>query len=458
MKMKKIRLLICLLIVACSLTTISSCKKNNSLPDFVMPEGGYDNSEVTIRFYHTMGQNLQDVLNIYIDEFNEVYPNITIESLSIGSYDDVRDQVKTELSIGEQANIVYCYPDHVALYNKAKSVVTLDELMDDTENGLGMTATQKADFVDAYYDEGKQFGDGKMYCLPFSKSTEVLYYDKTFFAKNNLTVPTTWAEMEEVCKAIKTIDSKSIPLGYDSDSNWFITSCEQLGSGYTSANAPYFTFDNETNRAFVEKYKGWYDKGYVTTKSLYGSYTSGLFTSNSGVRCYMCIGSSAGATYQVPEKVNGAYPFEVGITSIPQYDATNHPAVISQGPSVCIFKSKNMQQVVASWLFVRYLLTSVDFQAEFSINSGYVPVLESVFDNTEYKKFLAKADGGDNIAAQSAKVCVAQKSYYYASPAFVGSASARDEVGSLLAAVLSEAKTTDKAFKDAIAACEYQVG
>ena len=35
--------------------------------NFTVPEGGYDGSEVTITFYHTMGSNLQTVLNLYIE-------------------------------------------------------------------------------------------------------------------------------------------------------------------------------------------------------------------------------------------------------------------------------------------------------------------------------------------------------------------------------------------------------
>ena len=424
-----------------------------SIAPFSVPEGGYDGSNVTIRFYHTMGQPLQNVLNIYIEEFNEQYPNIHINSLAIGGYDDVRDQIKTELSIGEQANMVYCYPDHVALYNKAKSVVVLGDLINDPN--LGLTTAQQEDFIEAYYNEGKQFGDGKMYCLPFSKSTEVLYYNKTFFEEHDLSVPTTWGEMEDVCRQIKAIDPDSIPLGYDSDSNLFITMCEQLNSPYTSATAPHFLFDNETNRAFLTRLKGWYQSGYLTTKSLYGQYTSSLFTSTETVKSYMSIGSSAGASNQLPESINGRRLFEVGIASIPQADADNHPAVISQGPSVCIFNSKNPQEVVASWLFLKYLVTSVDFQAEFSMTSGYVPVIKSVFQNPVYQNFLERADGFDNLPALSARQCMAQEPYYYYSPAFVGSSAARDEVGQLLAAVLNGSKTIDKAFQDALDNCEY---
>lgn len=409
--------------------------------NFQIPEGGYDGSEVTIKFYHTMGSNLTDVLNAYITEFNALYPNIHIEHEQVGGYDDVRDQIKTELTVGNQPNIAYCYPDHVALYNIARAVVTLDDLIasdiqvkraDGTTEPLGLTDAQIADFIEGYYNEGKQFGDGLMYTLPMSKSTEVLYYNKTFFEANKLSVPKTWDELEALCAQIKTIDPDCIPLGYDSEANWFITMTEQYGTDYTTASGDnHFLFDNAGNKQFVKKFREWYQKDYITTQEIYGAYTSGLFIAQTGTRSYMSIGSSAGATHQRPAMVNNEYPFEVGIATIPQVDAAN-PKVISQGPSLCIFKDANPQEVIASWLFVKFLTTTVEFQAEFSMASGYVPVLKSVAQNEVYADFLNNADGGDFISALSAKVCLEQEKAYYTSPAFNGSSTARDQVGLLM--------------------------
>ena len=438
---------------------------------FQVPENGYDGSPVTITFYHTMGSNLAEVLAQYIEDFNAIYPNITVNATQVGSYDDVRDQISTEITVGAQPNIAYCYPDHVALYNMAGVVATLDNLIesdievtraDGTKEILGLTDAQKADFIEGYWNEGRQFGDGLMYTLPWSKSTEVLYYNKTFFDKHGLSVPKTWDELEALCARIKEIDPESIPLGYDSEGNWFITMTEQLGSPYTSATEPHYLFNNETNRDFVKKFRSWYQKGYLTTQTLYGAYTSGLFVAENGTRSYMSIGSSAGATHQRPTKgADGNYPFEVGIATIPQANAAS-PKVISQGPSVCIFAKSNPQEVVASWLFVKYMTTSTDFQAEFSMTSGYVPVLKSVGDHPVYKEFVSKANGGDYISALSAKICLSQQDAYYTSPAFNGSSTARSQVQTLLAKCLSAAPTADddamieKAFQEAIDECEYQ--
>ena len=300
-----------------------------------------------------------------------------------------------------------------------------------------------------------------MYTMPLSKSTEVLYYNKTFFTENNLKVPTTWAEVEEGCKQIKAIVPNSIPLGYDSESNWFITMCEQYKSPYTSASGDHYLFNNDQNKAFIKMFRQWYEAGYLTTQKLYGAYTSGLFTSTNEVKSYMSIGSSAGATYQRPAaNADGSYPFEVGIATIPQVDAAN-PKGISQGPSLCIFQKANPQEVIASWLFVKYLTTSIEFQAEFSMASGYVPVLKSVATNPIYAEHLASADGGNHISALSSKVCLEQQHAYYTSPAFNGSSTARDQVGALLTKCLSADANgnvdamIDAAFKAAVDECEY---
>ena len=435
-----------------------------------------EEGKINITFYHTMGANLRAVLDLYIEQFEKAYPFINVIHEQVGGYDDVRDTISTELMVGEHPNLAYCYPDHVALYNVAKAVTVLDNYIDFegeytfkpaggdevTISDIGLTQAQKDDFIQAYYNEGKQFGDGKMYTMPLSKSTEVLYYNVDFFTEHKLTPPTTWDEMEALCAKIKEIDPKSIPLGYDSEANWFITMCEQLKTPYTSATGDKFLFDDPANHAFVKRFAEWYAKDYVTTQDLYGAYTSGLFVSTGEQKSYMSIGSSAGATHQAPETID----FEVGIVPIPQADKTNNK-VISQGPSLCIFEDANKDEVMASWLFVKFLTTNVGFQAEFSEASGYVPVIKSVANDEHYKSFLASANGyNDGIAALSAKVCLEQESYYYTSPAFNGSSTARDEVGALLQKCFTDVANAEegadimalieKAFDEAIYNCKYQ--
>ena len=157
----KRRIVAAALLVVMLMSMLAACggdapSTNQVGGNFVVPEGGYDGSAVTISFYNTMGTNLAPILEAYIAEFNKLYPNITIESVNVGGYDDVRDQIATEITEGNQPNIAYCYPDHVAMYNLAKAVTTLDTLIesqievthaDGTTEILGLTEEQKADFI-----------------------------------------------------------------------------------------------------------------------------------------------------------------------------------------------------------------------------------------------------------------------------------------------------------------------
>lgn len=440
----------------------------NPSNDFVMPEGGYDGSAVTITFYHTMNTSLRSILNEYIAEFNKLYPNITIEHVNIGGYDDLRDQIIRDLTVGNLPNIAYCYSDHVALYNLAGSVLPLDDLIASTvtvtdalgnETVIGLTEEQLYDFIPGFLAEGRMLDEeGTTYTLPMSKSTEVLYYNKTFFDEHNIPIPTTWEEMEAVCEYIKAFDPYCIPLGYDSEANWFITMAEQYGSGYTSLDENnHFIFDNDTNKSFVKKFNEWYRKGYVTTSEIYGSYTSNLFTATgNSTKCYMVIGSTAGASYYTCSD-------EVGITSIPQVDTYN-PKVISQGPSICIFKDQNPQEVIASWLFVEFLTTNSELQAALSMQSGYTPVIRSAADHPIYREWLNSGNGDTNLTAYAVRQALSQMDAYFVSPAFNGSSAARNAMIDLMINALTYRGEDDdliayinKIFADAVEECEYQI-
>ncbi len=484
MKKKIVSCILVLAMLFACVLSLASCFGNDLsyfANDFEIPEGGYDGNPVEITMYHCSGKTLLSVLEKYVAKFNELYPNIKITLTSQGDYDGVRDIISTKLTAGEQPDIAYCYPDHVASYNSAKAVISLNSLIasdievtDSKGNTtiLGLTEDQINDFIPQYYEEGMAFDDaGTMYTLPMAKSTEALYYNKSFFDKYSIPVPTTWDEMEAVCERIKEIDPDCIPLGYDSEANWFITMCAQLGSPYTSLDSSnHFQFDNETNRAFVERFSEWYQKGYVTTKELNKGYTSDLFTEiqEDKLKCYMVIGSTGGASYQNPPVVDSSsndpatkYAFEIGVVSIPQIN-TESPKAISQGPSLCIFKQGDPQRTVASWLFVKYLATNAQFQAEFSQKSGYSPVINSARELQQYKDWLAVANGYDNLQALGVGLCNDTTHYVFVSDAFNGSSKARDTVGIIMQGALGYTGTDikskiDELFKKAIADCQYAI-
>ena len=487
---KKIGAILAAAAMACTMTVgvaFSGCGMKK-IPDFDMPEGGYDGSKVTIRFANTTGQDKARIIQDAIAEFNKLYPNITVNfDNSQKDYDQLCDDIATQLTGGRQPNVAFCYTDHVARYNEYDAVLPISDFLSNgafndmtvkqvkldeygeqvKENGelvyedvsLGLTNEQEKDYVEAFLNEGKEaFGDGKLYTLPFAKSTEVMYYNKTFFDNNNIQVPKTWDEMKQVCIKIQGIigkDNGKYPLGYDSDANLFITLCKQYNSPYTSAtDSKHFLFNNDTNKKFVKDMYDWYKAGYLITQSTNGAneqYTSYLFTEEN---CMMSIGSTGGSSYQDPGVSDENAVFDVGVASIPQVNPSD-PKSILQGPSVCIFKKSNQQEVLASWLLIKYLSTDAVFQARYSEISGYMPVTKSAYESKLYQEFLKE----DNLMARTAKTCkeMVDKNAFYVSDAFVGSSKARTEVKALMKNVFYNV-SIDKAFSDAIKACNTYIG
>ena len=434
-------------------------------------EEGTTDYDHTIVFYSTQGDALQKVTQNAIDAFEAKYPGWTIKHTQVGGYDDVRDKIVSDLSGGLQPDLAYCYADHVAQYMQTNRVYDMAELIkmgkatvkvgadysEEKEVTIGYSAEEIADFVPGYYNEGYavNFADYEKYgftaesmlTLPFVKSTELLYYNADALKALNLEVATTWDELWEQAALIRAKYPTAVPLGYDSEANWFITMCEQNGWGYTSAQEPHFLFNNDDTKAWLEQLAEYYDKGYFTTQADYGSYTSGLFVKGVEGGAIYCIGSSGGASHQATDN------FKWGVARIPASTNTkegvNGKAVISQGPSLVMFKNDRCsnpdEKKLMTFLFVKELLDPT-FQAAFSIQAGYNPCRKSTYEIPAYEEHLAKNDSITSVACQIARTMTED---FYTSPAFIGSSEARTQVGNALVYAMTGQKEPAKALADA---------
>ena len=389
----------------------SEPEEPEQIGNFQIPAEGYDGSPVTITFYHNFNANKQNVLEAYIAEFNRLYPTIRIQHQTLGDMDNLHDQISVELKFDDGPNIALCTPDQIAYYQYIATdpIVTLDDLMfskipvsraDGTQELLGLSNQQYNDLYTSFLDTTRVFGNGMTYAMPFSKNMEVLYYNKTFFETHGIPVPTTWDELEAVCRIIKEIDPTCTPLGYDSEANLFINYAMQTNGGYIDDDGSP-AFNSGSNQSFMQRVRGWYQEGLITTREIYGGFTSHMFVGEySDTRCYMSVSTSSGAGYY--NSPDGSY--ELGVAMIPQMNST--PSVISGGTDLCIFQKKNPQEVIASWLFVEFLSTNMEFQAEFSMATGYLPVVRSATEHPTYMTYLRTADGYVNTQALSTTACL----------------------------------------------------
>jgi multiple sugar transport system substrate-binding protein len=403
-----------------------------------------------------------------IEDFEKLYPNITVNLRLYTDYGKIYNDVITNISTGTTPDVCITYPDHIATYLTGNNVVVpLDDLMADARYGLGGSELKydspgKDEIVTEFLDEGI-IGES-YYALPFMRSTEACYVNETYVENLGFTLPEvlTWDFMWEVAEAATEKNEDGtykvngqnvmIPVIYKSTDNMLITMLRQKSLPYTDSDGNALLFNDDT-KDILKTVAQHTETGAFSTFKISGYPANFL---NAG-QCIFAIDSTAGSTWMgskaplldiAPDKV---VDFETKVMPVPQYD-TSDLKMISQGPSLCIFNKKDPQQVLASWMFAQYLLTN-DVQIAYSKTEGYIPVTTKAQNSPEYQEYLAK-EGEDNsehydVKIKAVKLLMDNTKNTFVTEVFNGSASVRDAAGQLIENVTKSVrrkKTVDDAF------------
>ena len=210
---------------------------------------------------------------------------------------------------------------------------------------------------------------------------------------------------------------------------------KQKDAGYASANGEIQLFNDTTTQLLYTIAEHAKSGAFSTFKI--SSYPANFL--NAG-QCIFAIDSTAGATWMgtnapLSDISEEAFvDFETEVMMIPQFDP-EHPRMISQGPSVCVFNKKDPQEVLASWLFTQYLLTN-EVQIAYSETEGYVPVTSKAQDSPAYQDYLSRC-GEDNalhydVKIKASRLLLDHVDDTFVTPVFNGSASLRSASGQLV--------------------------
>jgi multiple sugar transport system substrate-binding protein len=231
-----------------------------------------------------------------------------------------------------------------------------------------------------------------------------------------------------------------------------IQALRQQGAPYSTSDGEIGLF-NDTAKEFLFEIAAHTENGEFSTFKI-SSYPGNFL--NAG-QCIFAIDSTAGATWMGYGSPQGdihsdkVVEFETAVMAIPQFD-TNNPTMISQGPSVCVFNKPDSGEVLASWLFVQYLLTN-DVQIAYSQTEGYVPVTSKAQNDPVYVDYLSR-EGEDkelyyDVKLKATKLALEYTDKSFVTPVFNGSASLRNAAGQLIEEVtkaIRRHKTVDDAF------------
>ena len=465
--MKKLCLLLTVLITLPLLASCHGAKKTNA---FTLPEEFDTSRQYEITFWAKNDTNMTQV-GIYeqaIDDFEAIYPNITVNLRLYTDYGRIYQDVLTNIATGTTPNVCITYPDHIATYMTGENtVVPLTELFTDKRYGLGGSEVKfdsptVDEIVPKFLEECRLGGD--YYAVPYMRSTEACYVNKTYVEALGFTLPKvlTWDFVWEVSEAATEKDASGnfkvngqktlIPFIYKSTDNMMISMLKQQNAGYSTSRGEILLF-NRTTSELLESVAAHTKTGAFSTFKLSGYPANFL---NAG-QCIFAVDSTAGATWMgsdaplVDISEENIVDFETVVMTIPQFDA-EAPQMISQGPSMCIFNKEDKHEVLASWLFMQYMLTN-DVQIAYSQTEGYVPVTLKAQESEEYRDYLSRS-GEDNdfyysIKLDAAKLLINNTHNTFTTPVFNGSTSLRNAAGQLIEDVTKSVRrkqTVDDAY------------
>ena len=447
------KLLACLLACLLLLPVLAACHGSKETVAFAVPEEFDTSRDYEITFWAKNDTNATQV-QIYRDaiaNFEALYPNIKVNLRLYTNYGDIYNDVITNIATNTTPNVCITYPDHIATYMTGENtVVPLDSLFADKKYGLGgseirFDAPTKNEIIPKFLEEG--IIGAYQYALPFMRSTEVCYINKTYVEKLGYTLPETltWDFIWEVSEAATVKDGNGnyqvngqkvmIPFIYKSTDNMMIQALRQLNAGYSDEKGDILIFNDKTKELLYTVAEHAETGAFSTFKI--SSYPANFL--NAG-QCIFAIDSTAGATWMGSDAPNidisedALVDFEIEVMSIPQYDTENH-TMISQGPSICIFNKEDPQEVLASWLFTQYMLTN-EVQIAYSQTEGYVPVTSKAQNSTEYTDYLSREGENDqlyyNVKLQATKLLLNNTENTFVTPVFNGSASLRSAAGQLI--------------------------
>ena len=451
-KRRGISLLLLAMLVLSALV-LPGCHGSRNRSAFRLPDAFDESRPVSITFWAKNDTNKVQTA-IYekaIRDFEALYPNITVTMRLYTDYGRIYNDVITNIATDTTPNVCITYPDHIATYLTGSDVVVpLDDLLTDPKYGLGgselrFDSPKKEEVVPEFLLECSI--GGQIYALPYMRSTEACYVNKTFVEKLGYTLPEvlTWDFVWEVSDAAAKKDSSGtyllngqkvmIPFLYKSTDNMMIQMLRQLDAGYSDATGKIEIF-NDTTKSLLQTIAAHVRQGSFSTFKI-SSYPANFL--NAG-QCVFAVDSTAGSTWMGSKaplldiSADKVVDFETVVMTIPQFDPTRQ-RMISQGPSVCMFNKPDRQEVLASWLFLQYLLSN-DVQIAYAETEGYVPVTLKAQQSEEYQDYLSRI-GEDNDLHYDVKILASQlllshTGDTFVTPVFNGSASLRDAAGQMI--------------------------
>ncbi|GAK54777.1 probable glycerol-3-phosphate ABC transporter substrate binding protein [Candidatus Vecturithrix granuli] len=338
----------------------------------------------TIKFYypvHLTGPLVKEIEAI-VKDFEQENPDIRVEPVWGGNYWQNMQKTMAALQAGNPPDVAVHLAIDVVILTDLDAVIPLDEFVaaEGGENFL-------SDFFPGFMNDLK--AGGKVYAIPFQRSTPILYYNKDLFKQAGLDPakpPTNWQELVEIATKLTVRDASGTTTQWGviiPDDAWLLMSFMLQNGGRThSDDFKEVYLDDE---ASIEALQFWVDMAVQhKVMPLHRSFPESVqdFVAGKGA---MLIHSTGNLRF-----VRDSANFEWDVAFLPE---NKERAVAIGGAGLFIFKGIPRENQEAAWKFIKFA-TSPEIQARWSKGSGYIATRISSFDTPfmqEYTKEVPQA-------------------------------------------------------------------
>lgn len=343
------------------------------------------NSKVEITFWHGIeSPDSVAILESKIKEFESKNPNITVKAQNYGAADQVNGKIMTAIAGNKAPDLMWWAPAYTGQLAKTGKLVKVEDFIksdssfkkDDVYQGLWDVSTYKSE----------------IWTVPFSANNLGLYYNKKDFKEAGIEPNSikTWDDLLVAAKKL-TKDGKmgfQVPLGNTEWTVWtWQTLLWQAGGEFLSPNSDKSMFNSP---AGINALQFWTDLVQKEKVANFSEPDAGYKTDDflAGRVSMMINGPWNYGVLEDARKNNG---FEYGVIMLPSAgkyaaDGKGINATNIGGENLFLFKSDEAREK-AAWEFSKFIM-SADFQVEWAIKTGYLPVSKSAAADAKYQDFL----------------------------------------------------------------------
>ncbi len=366
----------------------------------------------------------RDVFQKLVDKFNQTHSHIQVESIFAGALDQQLPKVLAAVVGNAPPDILSFYPQITGQLVELGAVRPLEEWLD--------KLPLKSEVIPNSLNELKL--DGHLWSVPlYTSNIGIFYRPKLFKAAGITEPPKTWEELRQVAKKL-TIDRDGdkrpeqygilLPLGKGEWTvfSWFPFLLSAGGEVVTNKQP------NLTNTGAITALKFWEDllkDGSATLSPPERGYEEDGFLSG---RVAMQI--TGPWTYITKSDVDyGVFPIPTNVTQ----------ATVIGGGNLHVMKT-TPEREKAAMEFLEYVL-SEEFQTEWSIGTGFLPVNIKSAQSEAYQQYLSQKPW--------LKVFVEQMPVADARPTIAGYSRLSDSLGRAIESTLMGKSNAENALKKA---------